>query len=149
MAKNPFDPAEIFKAFSPDAMAKALDPNAMMNAFQEAGKNLPDLADVFDANKRHFEATAEANKAAAAGYKDMLIEPYMPHIEPILEGSAIAFYRLKKSNGQSALSYEGLVKITRKLPSGELCGPAANSAPSSEVSTAAVRFMEWVRRIVK
>ena len=42
MAKNPFDPAEIFKAFSPDAMAKALDPNAMMNAFQEAGKNLPD-----------------------------------------------------------------------------------------------------------
>lgn len=85
----------------------------------------------------------------AAGYKDMLIEPYMPHIEPILEGSAIALYRLKKSNGQSALSYEGLVKITRKLPSGELCGPAANSALSSDVSTLAVGFMKWVRRIFK
>ncbi len=86
MAKNPFDPAEIFKAFSPDAMAKAFDPNAMMNAFQEAGKNLPDLADVFDANKRHFEATAEANKAAAAGYKDMLekqMEIFREVTEPV------------------------------------------------------------------
>ncbi|TDV60052.1 hypothetical protein [Pseudomonas sp. LP_7_YM] len=59
----------------------------------------------------------------SAGSKDMMIEPYVPHIEPILEGSAIARYQLKKSNGQSALSYEGLVKITRKLAAGGTCEP--------------------------
>jgi len=57
------------------------------------------------------------------GYLDILVEPFIPHIEPIIEGSALASYRLTKLSGQSGGSYEGLVKINRKLPSGEICGP--------------------------
>lgn len=59
----------------------------------------------------------------ANGYADILVKPYIPHIEPIVEGSAIASYRLTKVNGPSGGSYEGLVKINRQLPDGELCGP--------------------------
>lgn len=58
------------------------------------------------------------------GYLDILVEPFIPHIEPIIEGSALATYRLTKVSGQSGASYDGLVKINRRLPSGELCGPA-------------------------
>lgn len=84
------------------------------------------------------------SKDLSAGFKDMLVAPYDPHIEPIEEGSAIALYRLKKSNGQSALSYAGLVKITRKLPSGELCGPTSN-----EGSPSLARFTAWLHRLFK
>lgn len=62
-------------------------------------------------------------KNVTDGYLDILVEPFIPHIEPILEGSALATYRLTKVGGQSGASYEGLVKINRKLPSGEICGP--------------------------
>lgn len=58
------------------------------------------------------------------GYLDVLVEPFIPHIEPIIEGSALATYRLTKFSGQSGGSYEGLVKINRLLPGGDICGPA-------------------------
>ncbi|RAU49287.1 hypothetical protein DBY65_002245 [Pseudomonas sp. RIT412] len=59
----------------------------------------------------------------ADGYLDILVEPFIPHIEPMIEGSALAVYRLVKFSGQSGGSYEGLVKINRKWPDGEVCGP--------------------------
>lgn len=72
MSKNPFDISELFKSFDPEAMSKMFDPNNLMAAFKDAGKDMPDMSSVFDTNKRQFEAMAEANKAAAASYKDMV-----------------------------------------------------------------------------
>lgn len=62
-------------------------------------------------------------------YLDILVEPFIPHIEPIIEGSAVASYRLTKVSGQSGGSYEGLVKINRQLAGGEICGPVASLPP--------------------
>jgi hypothetical protein len=64
------------------------------------------------------------------GYMDVVVEPFIPHIEPIIEGSALATYRLTKVSGQSGASYEGLVKINRQLPSGEICGPVTQAVQS-------------------
>ena len=64
------------------------------------------------------------------GYMDVLVEPFIPHIEPIIEGSALATYRLTKVSGQSGASYPGLVKIKRQWPSGEICGPVTQTAQS-------------------
>jgi hypothetical protein len=66
----------------------------------------------------------------ADGYLDILVEPFIPYIEPMIEGSALASYRLVKLSGQSGGSYEGLVKINRQLPSGEVCGPVVEVAQS-------------------
>ncbi len=78
-----------------------------------------------------FARTVSAQNVAD-GYLDILVEPFIPYIEPIIEGSALASYRLTKFGGQSGTSEEGLVKINRQLPSGEICGPvrlAPQSAP--------------------
>lgn len=72
MAKNPFDMSEMMKAFDPDAMKKMFDPQAMMSMFQMPAQGAFDMTSVIDANKKHFEAMAEANQAAAEGYKEML-----------------------------------------------------------------------------
>lgn len=72
MTNNPFDPSEMFKAFNPEVMSKVFDPENMMKALQDTGKDMPDMSAFIETNKRHFEAMAEANKAAAEGYKDML-----------------------------------------------------------------------------
>jgi hypothetical protein len=77
-----------------------------------------------------FQRTVSAQNVVD-GYLDILVEPYIPHIEPIIEGSALATYRLTKVNGQSGGSFEGLLKITRKLPSGELCGPVIAATKSA------------------
>jgi hypothetical protein len=64
------------------------------------------------------------------GYLEIVVEPFIPYIEPVVEGSALASYRLVKFSGQSGGSDEGLVKINRKLPSGEICGPASGRITS-------------------
>ncbi|MFY1664223.1 hypothetical protein [Pseudomonas sp. Pseu.R1] len=69
-----------------------------------------------------FFRTVSAQNVAD-GYLDILVEPFIPHIEPMIEGSAVAVYQLVKFSGQSGGSYEGLVKINRKWPDGEVCGP--------------------------
>ena len=72
MSNNPFDIADLFKAFDSDAMTKMFDPNNLMSAFKGAGIDMPDMASIIATNKSQFEAMAEANKAAAASYKDMM-----------------------------------------------------------------------------
>ncbi|KAF0677589.1 hypothetical protein [Profundibacterium mesophilum] len=73
MTKNPFDMTEMFKAFDPEQMTRMFNPQAMMAMFQP--KQPPamfDMEQVIQANQRNFEAMADANKAAAEAYKDML-----------------------------------------------------------------------------
>jgi len=85
MSKNPFDLSDLFKSFNPEAMSKMFDPANMMSAFKDMGKDLPDMTSAIDTNKRQFEAMAEANKAAAASYKDMVekqAEIFQDVIEP-------------------------------------------------------------------
>lgn len=72
MTKNPFDPSEMFKGGSADAMSKFFDPMSLMKSLQEASKDLPGLSGFAETHQRNVEALAEANKAAMAGYKDML-----------------------------------------------------------------------------
>ncbi|WP_341959497.1 hypothetical protein [Pseudomonas sp. RC10] len=80
------------------------------------------------------------------GYMDILVEPFIPHIEPIIEGSALASYRLTKFSGQSGGSYEGLVKINRQLPSGEICGPVPLMLQSVSSSARSPRECELCRK---
>ncbi|WP_099827427.1 phasin family protein [Oceaniglobus indicus] len=70
--KNPFDPAEMFKAFDPAEMGKMFQPQNMMSMFQPQQTNPFDMEGVIKANQRNFEALTEANKSAAEAYKDML-----------------------------------------------------------------------------
>lgn len=92
-------------------------------------------------------------KNVTDGYLDILVEPFIPHIEPILNGSALATYRLTKVGGQSGKSYEGLVKIDRKLPSGEICGPvmqAVQSGSRREGGCKACRlFTRFIARVLQ
>ena len=81
------------------------------------------------------------------GYLDILVEPYIPHIEPITEGSAIAMYRLTKVNGQSGASIEGLVKVNRMLPSGELCGPVLPAGTSAARIRGGCSMCHKIRRL--
>lgn len=87
------------------------------------------------------------------GYLDVLVEPFIPHIEPIIEGSALASYRLTKVSGQSGSSYEGLVKINRKLPSGEICGPGMEALRSGSSIAggckACLKFSRFIARVLQ
>ncbi|MEX6663595.1 hypothetical protein [Pseudomonas sp. W2-17] len=87
------------------------------------------------------------------GYMDVLIEPFIPYIEPIIEGSALASYRLTKVNGQSGASAEGLVKINRKLPGGEICGPVMQAARSGSPMAGGCKvcrlFSRFIARVLQ
>ncbi|WP_187431496.1 hypothetical protein ROLI_026840 [Roseobacter fucihabitans] len=85
MTKTPFDMSDMFKAFNPEAMSKVFDPSEMMKSLQQTHKGMPDLSAFIETNQRNFEAMAEANKAAAEGYRDMLakqMEIFQSAIEP-------------------------------------------------------------------
>jgi hypothetical protein len=82
------------------------------------------------------------------GYLDILVEPFMPYIEPIIEGSALASYRLIKVGGPSGASYEGLVKINRQWPSGEICGPGRQAMPSDAVLTGRCKVCRKITRLI-
>ncbi|QSB19237.1 hypothetical protein JN403_23255 [Pseudomonas sp. 15A4] len=87
-------------------------------------------------------------KNVTDGYMDILVEPFTPHIEPILNGSALATYRLTKVGGQSGASYEGLVKIDRQLPSGEICGPTTLAMQSDATLAGGCSACRKVRRFI-
>jgi hypothetical protein len=67
-----------------------------------------------------FARTVSAQDVAD-GHLDIRVEPFNLHIQPIIEGSALATYRLTKLSGPSGASSEGLVKINRRWPDGEIC----------------------------
>ncbi len=71
MAKNPYDPADFMKAFDPEAMRKMFDPQNMLAAFQQGAGNF-DMSKMMEQNKKQVEAMAEANKAAAEAYRDLM-----------------------------------------------------------------------------
>ena len=62
----------MLKGPTADAMAKFFDPISSTKSLQDAGKDLPGLSEFSETHQRNFDALAEANKAAAEGYKDML-----------------------------------------------------------------------------
>jgi hypothetical protein len=70
--KPPFDMSQMYKMFDPDDVQKYFDPNRMFSMFEPAKSNAFDMSGVFDMNRKNFEAMVEANKAAAAAYKDLL-----------------------------------------------------------------------------
>lgn len=72
-AKNPFDYSEMFKVFDPEDVAKMFNPKTMFSAFEMDKTPAPfDMTKLFDTNRKNFEAMVEANKSAAAAYKDLL-----------------------------------------------------------------------------
>ncbi len=72
MMKNPYDVSQMFKIFDPDDVQKYFDPNRMFSIFEPTKSSAFDMSGVFDLNRKNFEAMVEANKAAAAAYKDLL-----------------------------------------------------------------------------
>lgn len=70
--KNPYDFSQMFKMFDPNDVHKYFDPNRMFSAFEPAKSPAFDMSGVFDMNRKNFEAMVDANKAAAAAYKDLL-----------------------------------------------------------------------------
>lgn len=73
VGKNPFDYSDMSKMFDPENVAKMFDPTRMFSVF-DSDKAAPsfDMASLFDTNRKNFDAMVEANKAAAAAYKDLL-----------------------------------------------------------------------------
>lgn len=71
MTKNPHDPTEFFKAFDPEAIQKMFDPQNMLAAFQQGSESF-DISKLTEMNKQQVEAMAEANRAAAESYRDMM-----------------------------------------------------------------------------
>lgn len=69
-----------------------------------------------------FSRTLSA--AEASNGFDQVVLPFDKLIAPMVSnGSATARYTLYKANGTVGLSYMDFVKITRTLPSGQVCGP--------------------------
>lgn len=71
-AKNPWDVTEMMKAFDPEQVARMWNPQMMFSMFQPPKGEMFDMESIIKANQRNFEAMAEANKAAAEAYKDLL-----------------------------------------------------------------------------
>lgn len=73
VGKNPFDYSEMFKVFDPEDVAKMFNPTRMFSVFDtEKAASSFDMTQLFDTNRKNFEAMVEANKSAAAAYKDLL-----------------------------------------------------------------------------
>lgn len=70
--KNPYDFSNMFKMINPEDVSKYFDPAKMMSVFEPAKSPAFDMSGVFDLNRKNFESMVEANKAAAAAYKDLL-----------------------------------------------------------------------------
>ncbi|WP_102107006.1 phasin family protein [Oceaniglobus roseus] len=70
--KNPFDMSQWMNAFDPAEMGRMFQPQNMFQMFQPQQASAFDMEGIIKANQRNFEALTEANKSAAAAYKDML-----------------------------------------------------------------------------
>lgn len=71
MAKKPYDPTDFMKAFDPEAIRKMFNPQNMLAAFQQGAEKF-DFSKLMERNKQQLEAMAEANKAAAETYRDLI-----------------------------------------------------------------------------
>ena len=71
MTKNPYAPEEFMKAFDPEAIRKMFDPQNMLAAFQQQSGSL-DISKLMERNKQQIDAMAEANRAAAETYRDLM-----------------------------------------------------------------------------
>jgi len=61
---------------------------------------------------------------------EVLVLPYDRLIEPMVDNdSAVAFYELIKANGGRGTSRADFVKITRTMPSGNICSPTNDICP--------------------
>ncbi len=88
MTKNPYDPAEFMKAFDPEAIRKMFDPQNMLAAFQQNSENL-NISKLMERNKQQIDALAEANKAAAETYRDMMAKQMAIFQEIIVPAQAM------------------------------------------------------------
>lgn len=71
--KTPFDYSDMFKVFDPEEVAKMFNPGQMFKVFESGAKSASfDMTELFDTNRKNFDAMVEANKAAATAYKDLL-----------------------------------------------------------------------------
>ena len=88
MTKNPYDPTEFMKAFDPEAIRKMFDPQNMLAAFQQNSENM-NVSKLMERNKQQIEALAEANKAAAESYRDMMAKQMAIFQEIIVPAQAM------------------------------------------------------------
>lgn len=101
--KNPYDMSQMFKMFDPDDVQKYFDPNRMFSMFEPARKNPFDMSGVFDMNRKNFEAMVDANKAAAAAYKDLL-EKQMEVFGQLTEAAREHVSWVDETTGPDAMS---------------------------------------------
>jgi hypothetical protein len=71
-AKSPFDFSEMTKLYDPERIAKLFDPKSMFEQLPAMQSSAVDMAQIIERNQRGFDAMVEANKAAAASYRDMM-----------------------------------------------------------------------------
>jgi len=101
--QNPYDFSQMFKAFDPENVQKMFDPNRMFEMFQPAQSSAFDMSGVFEMNRRNFEAMVEANKAAAAAYKDLL-EKQMEVFQQMTEAAREHVAWMDETTGPQAVS---------------------------------------------
>jgi hypothetical protein len=70
--KPPFDFSEMTKLFDPERIAKLFDPKSMFEQIPAMQTSPVDMVQIIERNRRSFDAMVEANKAAAASYRDMM-----------------------------------------------------------------------------
>jgi len=101
-----------------------------------------------------FSKTLSANEAVD-GF-DQIVLPFETLIAPMEDnGSATAQYTLHKTNGATGRSDLDFVKITRKMPSGDVCGPdndlctetTRGDVNDGKERSAIWRVLEMIRRI--
>lgn len=71
-AKYPFDLSEMTKLYDPERIAKLFDPKSMFEQIPAMQSSPVDMVQIIERNRRSFDAMVEANKAAAASYRDMM-----------------------------------------------------------------------------
>lgn len=101
--KSPFDYSAFSKMFDPEEVKKYFDPTKMFAHFETPKAPQLDLSDVFETNRKNFEAMVEANKAAAAAYHD-LMEKQMEVFGQITGAARDHVAWLEETAGPEALS---------------------------------------------
>jgi len=101
--KTPYDFSQMFKLFDPDDVQRFFDPNRMFSMFEPAKSPAFDMSGVFEMNRKNFEAMVEANKAAAAAYKDLL-EKQMEVFQQMTEAAREHASWVDETTGPNAIS---------------------------------------------
>jgi len=83
--------------------------------------------------------------AEASNGLEQVVLPFDTLIAPMVDnGSALAGYTLYKTSGTVGRSYEDFVKITRKMPSGQICGPGNDLCVQSQTTESEEAVSETV-----